>query len=65
MCIRDSAQTIRAIRHRSPGTTIEILTPDFLKCAPDALEQGVAAKPEVLNHNPGSYTNLDGDKRQW
>jgi hypothetical protein len=27
-------QTIRAIRHRAPGTTIEILTPDFLKCAP-------------------------------
>jgi lipoic acid synthetase len=28
------AQTIRAIRHRSPDTTIEVLTPDFLKCGP-------------------------------
>ena len=45
------AQTIRAIRHRSPGTTIEILTPDFLHCGPEALEQVVAAKPDVFNHN--------------
>ncbi|MBS0122822.1 lipoyl synthase [Thetidibacter halocola] len=45
------AQTIRAIRHRAPGTTIEILTPDFLKCAPGALETVVAAKPDVFNHN--------------
>ena len=37
------AQTIRAVRHRSPGTTIEILTPDFLKCTPAALEAVVAS----------------------
>jgi len=53
------AQTIRAVRHRSPGTTIEILTPDFLKCPPSALETVVAAKPDVFNHNletvPGLY----------
>ena len=45
------AQTIRAIRHRAPGTTIEVLTPDFLRCAPAALEAVVAAKPDVFNHN--------------
>lgn len=45
------AQTIRAVRHRSPGTTIEILTPDFLKCAPSALEKVVEARPDVFNHN--------------
>ena len=45
------AQTIRAIRHRSPETTIEILTPDFLKCAPSVLETVVEAKPDVFNHN--------------
>ena len=45
------AQTIRAIRHRSPATTIEILTPDFLKCPPEALEKVVQAKPDVFNHN--------------
>lgn len=44
------AQVIRAIRARSPGTTIEILTPDFLRKA-GALEVVVAAKPDVFNHN--------------
>ena len=56
------AQTIRAVRHRSPGTTIEILTPDFLKCGPEALETVVAAKPDVFNHNletvPGLYPKV-------
>jgi lipoic acid synthetase len=56
------AQTIRAIRHRSPGTTIEILTPDFLHCEPGALETVVAAKPDVFNHNletvPGLYPSV-------
>ena len=56
------AQTIRAVRHRSPGTTIEILTPDFLHCAPSVLETVVAAKPDVFNHNletvPGLYPGV-------
>lgn len=56
------AQTIRAIRHRSPGTTIEILTPDFIRCAPEALEIVVAARPDVFNHNletvPGLYPEV-------
>ncbi|MEM8592201.1 MAG: lipoyl synthase [Pseudomonadota bacterium] len=56
------AQTIRAVRHRSPGTTIEILTPDFLKCDPSALEMIVEARPDVFNHNletvPGLYTKV-------
>ena len=56
------AQTIRAIRHRAADTTIEILTPDFLKCAPAALETVVAAKPDVFNHNletvPGLYPTV-------
>ncbi|MBW6507587.1 MAG: lipoyl synthase [Rhodobacteraceae bacterium] len=56
------AQTIRAIRHRAPGATIEVLTPDFLKCGPDALETVVAARPDVFNHNletvPGLYPTV-------
>ncbi|PWR04065.1 lipoyl synthase [Meridianimarinicoccus roseus] len=56
------AQTIRAVRHRSPDTTIEILTPDFLKCEPSALETVVAARPDVFNHNletvPGLYQEV-------
>ena len=56
------AMTIRAIRRHAPGTTIEILTPDFLKCAPSALETVVAARPDVFNHNletvPGLYPEV-------
>lgn len=56
------AQTIRAIRHRSPETTIEILTPDFLKCGPEAVEKVVEARPDVFNHNletvPGLYPSV-------
>jgi lipoic acid synthetase len=56
------AQTIRAVRHRSPKTTIEILTPDFLKCDASALETVVAARPDVFNHNletvPGLYPQV-------
>ncbi|WP_375172965.1 lipoyl synthase [Pseudooceanicola sp.] len=56
------AMTIRAIRKRAPGTTIEILTPDFIRCAPEALEVVVAAKPDVFNHNletvPGLYPEV-------
>jgi lipoic acid synthetase len=56
------AMTIRAIRRRSPGTTIEVLVPDFLRCGPDALETVVAARPDVFNHNletvPGLYPEV-------
>jgi lipoic acid synthetase len=44
------AQTIQAIRAVSPQTTIEILTPDFLR-KEGALEIVVAARPDVYNHN--------------
>ena len=56
------AQTIRAVRRQAPGTTIEVLTPDFLKCDPSALEAVVEAKPDVFNHNletvPGLYPEV-------
>ncbi|ARJ70471.1 lipoyl synthase [Paracoccus contaminans] len=56
------AQTIRAIRHRSPDSTIEVLTPDFLKAQPGALETVVEARPDVFNHNletvPGLYPTV-------
>jgi lipoic acid synthetase len=56
------AQTIRAIRHQSPETTIEILTPDFLKCSHEVVEVVVKAKPDVFNHNletvPGLYPSV-------
>ncbi|MGE0499845.1 MAG: lipoyl synthase [Rhizobiaceae bacterium] len=54
-------EVIHAIRRLSPGTTIEILTPDFLR-KDGALEKVVAAKPDVFNHNletvPSKYLTV-------
>jgi len=44
------AAVIRAIREFSPGTTIEVLTPDFMHKA-GAIEAVAEAKPDVFNHN--------------
>ncbi|MGH6915011.1 MAG: lipoyl synthase, partial [Geminicoccales bacterium] len=41
---------IARVRATSPATTIEVLTPDFLR-KPGAIEAVVAAKPDVFNHN--------------
>ncbi|MFG1463580.1 lipoyl synthase [Xanthobacter sp. DSM 24535] len=55
------AHTIRALRAASPATTIEILTPDFLR-KPGAIEVVVEAKPDVFNHNletvPAKYLTV-------
>ncbi|MEE7476871.1 lipoyl synthase [Methylobacterium hispanicum] len=55
------ARTIAEIRRASPGTTVEILTPDFLR-KDGALEVVVSAKPDVFNHNletvPGKYLTV-------
>jgi lipoic acid synthetase len=51
------ANCIRAIRKTAPNTTIEILTPDFLK-KDGALEIVVAAKPDVFNHNIETVPSL-------
>lgn len=44
------ANVIKSIRTESPETTIEVLTPDFLR-KEGAIEQLIAAKPDVYNHN--------------
>jgi lipoyl synthase len=49
--------TIREIRRQSPGTTVEVLIPDFTG-DPDALEAVLAAKPEILNHNVETVERL-------
>jgi len=55
------AAVIRAIRVRCPQTTIEVLTPDFLR-KEGAVETVVAAKPDVFNHNletvPSNYLTV-------
>jgi lipoyl synthase len=58
---RHFARTIAAIRRASPKTTIEVLTPDFLR-KEGALEAVVAAGPDVFNHNletvPSKYLTV-------
>ena len=51
------AECIKAIRNSAPNTTIEILTPDFLK-KDGALETVVAAMPDVYNHNIETVPSL-------
>ncbi|MBR0683768.1 lipoyl synthase [Roseomonas eburnea] len=62
------AQTIRAIRAAAPATTIEILTPDFLR-KDGALEIVVEARPDVFNHNletvPGLYPTIRPGARYY
>ncbi len=54
---RHFALTIRAIRKASPDTTIEVLTPDFLR-KDGALELVVEARPDVFNHNLETVPHL-------
>ena len=51
------AAVIRAIRDQAPGTTIEILTPDFLR-KDGALEVVMEARPDVFNHNLETVPSL-------
>jgi len=55
------AETVRAIRKINPSTSIEILTPDFLR-KPGATEIIIDAKPDVFNHNletvPALYLSI-------
>lgn len=58
---RHFVEVIEAIREASPATTIEILTPDFLR-KDGALEKVVEARPDVFNHNletvPSNYLTV-------
>jgi len=43
-------RTIEAVRAQSPGTVIEVLTPDF-NVREDAIETVLSARPHIFNHN--------------
>jgi lipoic acid synthetase len=45
------AATVRALKRRSPQTSVELLTPDFLGVEEEALRTILAERPEVFNHN--------------
>jgi lipoic acid synthetase len=51
------ARTIRAIRRRSPGTSIEVLTPDF-RGDREAIRTVVEARPDIFNHNTETVPRL-------
>lgn len=56
------ARTIAAIRAAAPATTIEVLTPDFLR-KDGAVESVVAARPDVFNHNLETVPRLYAEVR--
>lgn len=62
------ARCIEEVRKSSPGTTIEVLTPDFLK-KDGAIEVVVAARPDVFNHNietvPALYKSIRPGSRYF
>ncbi len=62
------AAVIEAVRERSSATTIEVLTPDFLR-KNNALEKVIKAKPDVFNHNletvPGLYLKVRPGARYY
>ena len=68
------AATIRALKAKVPGASIEILTPDFLGYEEEALRIVLAERPEVFNHNIETVRRLhrrmrgakvDYDKALW
>jgi lipoic acid synthetase len=50
-------RSIEAIRGAAPGTTVEVLTPDFRR-KPGAVEAVAAARPDVYNHNVETVPRL-------
>ena len=55
---RHFADCIEAVHEASPGTKIEILTPDFRPCLEDALDILEATPPDVFNHNIETVPHL-------
>jgi len=57
------ADTIRAVREENPGCRVEVLIPDFLGNE-DAINEVVAARPDVLNHNIETVRRLYPEVRK-
>jgi lipoic acid synthetase len=51
------ARTIRAVRRRSPGTSMEVLTPDF-QGDREAIRTVAEARPDIFNHNTETVPRL-------
>jgi lipoyl synthase len=57
------AATIRAVKHKLPEASVEVLTPDFLGVEEEALRTVLAARPEVFNHNIETVRRLHARMR--
>jgi lipoic acid synthetase len=57
------ASTIRALKHRLPAATVEVLTPDFLGYEEEALRIVLAVRPDVFNHNIETVRRLHARMR--
>jgi lipoic acid synthetase len=57
------AATIRALKHKLPEASVEVLTPDFLGHEEEALAVVLAERPEVFNHNIETVRRLHGRMR--
>jgi lipoic acid synthetase len=57
------AATIRALKHKVPEATIEVLTPDFLGVEEEALRTVLAERPDVFNHNIETVRRLHARMR--
>jgi lipoic acid synthetase len=57
------AATIRALRRKLPGATVEILTPDFLGVEDEALRVVLETRPDVFGHNIETVRRLHRQMR--
>jgi lipoic acid synthetase len=57
------AATVRALKAKTPGISVEVLTPDFLDFEEDALSILLDSRPEVFNHNIETVRRLHRQMR--
>ncbi|HEY6149437.1 MAG TPA: lipoyl synthase [Gaiellaceae bacterium] len=57
------AATIRALKHKVPEASVEVLTPDFLGYEEESLQIVLAERPDVFNHNIETVRRLHAQMR--
>jgi lipoyl synthase len=57
------AATIRALKHKVPEASVEVLTPDFLGYEEESLRIVLAERPDVFNHNIETVRRLHARMR--
>src|SRR5439155_693550 len=57
------AATIRALKKKLPGSSVEVLTPDFLDVEEQALQIVIGARPDVFSHNIETVRRLHARMR--